>query len=111
MQREVFILPGGESFFAWDIHFATAKQRKESQPCYHHYDDGSVRKGVLHYTIESAEVSFRTYAGSVRIGIQGQLSTADEVFYEVTISSLKPAGDQILVWGMATRKIYGGWDR
>ena len=103
MDREVFITSNGESFFAWDVQFKGTERRRESRPCTYHEKDGSVRQGSVQYTLESAEVRFCASPGSVRVGLQGQLSSVDDTFFEVTVSCLQPAEDHVLVLGQASR--------
>jgi hypothetical protein len=105
MEREVFILPNGDSFSAWNVKFTAPERRKESRPCNYQQEDGSMRKGVMHYTAESAEVSFCSCPNWVRVGMQGQLSSPKDIFFEVTISSLQPADNHVLVAGQATRML------
>src|SRR5690242_17044119 len=86
MQREVFILSNGESFFTWNVQFNAATTRKETLSCDYQQDDGSMQKGVLYRTVESSEVTFCASPASVRVGMQGQLSSPNDIFFEVTIS-------------------------
>jgi hypothetical protein len=103
MDHEVFISSDGESFFGWNVQFTGTERRRESRPCTYHEKDGSERSGNAHYTLESAEVCFCASPGSVRVGLRGQLSSADDMFFEVTISSLQPAQDHVVVLGGASR--------
>ena len=111
MHREVFVLPDGESFLAWNLQFTEAQQRRESCPCTYHEKDGTVRKGTMHYTLETAKVSFCACPDSARLGVRGQLSAVDDKFFEVTISSLEPSEDHILVSGQASRMFDHAKDR
>jgi len=101
---EVFILPDCQSFFAWNVQFSETERRRESCPCTYHEKDGSVRKGLVQYTLESASISFCALPGTIRVGHQGQISSTDDQFYDVTVSSLEPAEGHVLVGGQATRK-------
>jgi hypothetical protein len=104
MEHEVFVQSNGEMFSAWDVQFTNVEQYRESAPCTYHEPDGSVRKGKVYFTLESAEVSFCASKGSVQTGQQGQLSSMDDRFYDVTISALTQDQDYLRVVGRATRK-------
>jgi hypothetical protein len=111
MDHEVFIPANGEMFYAWDVRFTSPEERRESCPCAYHDRDGTVRKGKVHYTLESANVSFCAPAGSIGVGQQGQLSSTNDQFYDVTVASVQPAGQHLLVSGEATRKFAYEKDR
>ena len=106
MEREVFILPTGESFVAWDIRFGTPEQHVETAPATEHDSDGSSsRNGTAYITVETAEVEFCTCPGSLHVAQKGQLSSAGDQFFEVTISAIEPATDRALVTGRASRHV------
>lgn len=111
MEHEVFIQSDGEMFYAWDVRFTVLEQRRESCPCTFHERDGTVRKGMLYYTLESAKVSFRASSRTVAVGHQGQLSSKSDQFYDVTASALQSEGEHFLVSGEAKRKFDHGRDR
>jgi hypothetical protein len=100
---EVFVLPDGESFYAWNVKFEVAERRRESRPCSYHEKDGSVRKGVVHYILELADVTFSASPGSIRVGLQGQLTSPNDIFFDVTVSEFRPVGEHIVVQGKASR--------
>ncbi len=104
MEREVFVLPNGESISVWEVRYGAFKRQEESAPCTIHEKDGTVRKGTVRYTVESADVSFNALEGLLRVGQQGQLSTKDDQFFEVTISSIEKAKDHVRAFGQASRK-------
>jgi hypothetical protein len=104
MDREVFILPDGESFSAWEVRFGRPKRRREACPCTIQELNGSIRNGTLSYTVESASVSFCASQGSLKVGQQGQLSSSDDRFFDVMISRAEPVEDHLLVSGQATGK-------
>ena len=110
MTYEVFIPSNGEMFYAWDVRFTMLAQRRESCPCTFHERDG-VRKGNMYYTLELGKVSFRASPGTVAVGHQGQLSSTNDHFYDVAVSSLKPEEEHVLVSGEAKRKFAYGRDR
>src|SRR5260221_4925264 len=110
MEHDVFIL-NDEMFYAWDVRFTAVEQHRESSPCRYYEPEGVFRKGKMYYTLESAEVVFLAPPDSIKVGQSGQLSSTDDQFYEVTVSSLQPAGDHILVCGHATRKFAYEKDR
>jgi hypothetical protein len=105
MAPEVLVQSNGELFSAWDVQFSHVEQHRETAPCTYHERDGSVRKGKVFFTIETAQVSFYACVGTVRVGLQGQLSSTDDRFYEVTISSAEPEEEHLRVVGKATRKV------
>jgi hypothetical protein len=105
MAPEVFVQSNGELFSAWDVEFTQVEQHRETAPCTYYEPDGSVRKGTMVFTIETAQVSFCASVGAVRVGLQGQLSSTEDRFYEVTISSAEPEQEHIRVVGKATRKV------
>src|SRR5262245_57167931 len=109
MQREVYVLPNGDSFLAWNIKLTALKQSRESAPCLIHGRDGSVRNGTVRFTIESADVSFCTFPHSLQVGQQGQLSSTDDKFFEITVSSFEPIEDHVIVFGNASRRF--GYER
>jgi hypothetical protein len=104
MEREVFVLPNGESFMASEVFLAALEAHEETAPCIYHEPDGSIRKGTMRYTVESADVSFSAFAGLLKVGQNGQLSARGDQFFEVTISSIQSAEDHVRISGRATRK-------
>ena|ERR1700722_9170493 len=106
MEREVFILPDGEAFSAWDLRFCCQRQHQETCPCIFHERDGSVREGNLMVTVESADVTFSACQGSLKVGQKGQLSSSEDRFFEVEISSVEPIENYLLVSGRATKRIH-----
>ena len=104
MAPEVFVQSNGELFSAWDVQLTQVEQHRETAPCTYHERDGSVRKGKVFFTIETAQVSFCACLDTVRVGLQGQLSFTDDRFYEVTISSAERDQNHLRVVGKATRK-------
>ena len=105
MASEVFVQSNGELFSAWDVQFGQVEQHREAAPCTYHEDDGSVRKGKVFFTIETAQVSFCASLDTVRVGLQGQLSSTDDRFYEVTILSAEREQDHLRVVGKATKTV------
>jgi len=99
----VFVLANGESFSVWDVVFEPLERRDESFTAWIQ-EHGSSRKGTIRCTIESANVSFRVVAGSLKAIDKGLLSTRDDVFFEVTLSSIEAASDHDRVSGQASRK-------
>lgn len=106
----MFIL-NDEMFYAWDVRFKDVEQRRESSPCKYFERAGVFRSGKMYYTLESATVIFCAPPDSIKVGQQGQISSTDDHFYEVTVSSLEPAGGHIVVCGHATRKFAYEKDR
>ena len=104
VEREVFILPNGESFSVWDVRFGSWEQREETAPCTFEERDGSKRTGTIRFTVESADISFTTFAGSLKIGQEGQLSSVNDEFFEVKISLIEPMEGNVRVFGRASRK-------
>jgi hypothetical protein len=111
MDHEVFIPANGEMFYTWHVRYTSLEERRESGPCTYHDRNGTVRKGKLYYTVESATVSFCAPAGSIRAGQKGQLSSTDDRFYDVIVASVQPAEQHLLVSGDATRKFAYEKDR
>ena len=62
--------------------------------------------GTLSYTVESAYVSFCSAPGTVHIGQCGQLSSAEEHFFDVKVSYIELASGRVVVSGDATRTFY-----
>src|SRR5690348_17314669 len=88
MEREVFILPTGISFLAWDVQFSKPQQHVETKPVSHCESDGRIsRNGTLLVTIETSQVEFCACAGSLAVGQQGQLSSMGDQFFGVTVSA------------------------
>jgi hypothetical protein len=111
MTSEVFVQANGEVFSAWNVEFTRSQQHRETVPCTYHERDGTVRKGKVFFTIETALVSFCACVATFRVGVEGQLSSSDDRFYEVTISSVEPQGDHARVSGKAQRKVSVEQDR
>ncbi len=114
MQREVFILPTGQSFLAWEPRFGVPQQHVETAPASDQKPDGStIRNGTAYVTIETADVKFCACSGSLAVGQKGQLSSTGDEFFEVMISAIESAGDHDLVAGHASRQvgIRFEWDR
>jgi hypothetical protein len=106
MEREVFILPDGEAHSAWDLCFSSPRQHQETYPCIFHEHDGSTREGNATETVETAEVTFSACQGSVKVGQKGQLSSSEDRFFDVEITSVKSIENYLLVSGRATRRIH-----
>jgi hypothetical protein len=112
MEREVFILPNGTSFTAWQVRFGERRQHIESVPCTYHESERISRNGTVHITVESAEVSFCACPdSSFQVGQKGQLSSSEDQFFDVSIGSIEPAGDHVIVCGKASRKAKFGRER
>src|SRR5262245_41624053 len=105
MEREVFIFPNGESFWAWDLHFENWDRREHTRPCTFYNLDGTVHEGVVSYTLESAFITFSASLG-LQVGQEGQLSASDDRFFQVTISAVELTGDHLRVSGKAVREIH-----
>jgi len=106
MDRHVFMLRNGDSFWAWNVQFHGRKERRETLPRIVESPEGSEPRGTVSYTVESACVSFCVAPGTVHIGQRGQLSSAEEHFYEVKVSYIELAKGHVIVSGEATRVIY-----
>lgn len=104
MERDVFIEANGQSCSVWQVEFRNPEVRRHSDPCRIQEQDGTFRKGRIHYTIESAEITFCTTPGSLEPGREGQLSTPGDRFYEVRIGSVTLHEDHAIVSGHASRK-------
>ena len=114
MEREVFILPTGISFLAWDVQFSKPQQHVETKPVSHCESDCRIsRNGTLLVTMETSQVEFCTCAGSLAVGQQGQLSSMGDQFFGVTVSAIETAGDHALISGQASRRVDTKleWDR
>ncbi len=114
MEREVFILPTGKSFPAWEVQFTMQEQHVDTSPVTHHERDGTIsRTGRIHVTVETSHVSFCTVPDSLTVAQQGQLSSAGDQFFTVTVSAVEPAGDHELIRGQASRHVDSKleWDR
>jgi len=113
MQREVFIVPTGQSFIAWEVRFGVRQQRVESAHATDQKSGSTIRNGTAYVTLETAEVKFCSCPGSLAVGQKGQLSSTGDEFFEVTISAIESSGDHDLVAGHATRQvsIRFEWDR
>lgn len=113
MQREVFILPTGQSFVAWEVRFGVRQRRVETLPATDQKHDSNARKGTAYVTIETADVTFCTWPGSLAVGQEGQLSSTGDEFFEVKISAIESGGEHDLVGGHASKHvgIRFEWDR
>ena len=100
----MFILPNAEAFLAWNIGLSEREQRRETCPCLIQQGGGRTSRGTLYYTLEWARVRFCAPFGSIAVGQQGQLSSAKDQFYDVSVLFLEPAEDHMVVYGQATRK-------
>ncbi|MCW1884374.1 hypothetical protein OKA04_06495 [Luteolibacter flavescens] len=103
MDREAFALPDGRLFSAWDLRFGDWQRRRESRPSFVHLPDGSVRSGAVSYTTEWASIRFCVSGGSLETGATGQLSSGDDLFYQVTVVSIEWQEDHLRVTGTAMR--------
>src|SRR5690348_9556714 len=98
MEREVFILPNGTSFVAWEVRFRERRRHIETAPCTYHESEHISRNGTVRITVESAEVSFCACPdSSFQVGQNGQLSSLADQFFDVTIESMEAAGDHVMV--------------
>ncbi len=105
MEREVFVLPNGETVLAWDLKFGPMAQQVETKPCKFEEAIGTFRNGTITFTVETGAVRFRICEGTLQAGLTGQLSTKDDSFYEVEITSIEADGEHELVTGTATRTL------
>ena len=105
MDREVFVLPNAESVFVWNVVYGPVTRSEESAPCNVEQPDGKVAKGTIHFSVESADVTLTAFAGSLTVGQQGQLSTGEDKFFDLTISSIEAAEDYVRAFGRAVRKL------
>src|SRR5215472_6869741 len=99
MDRHVFMLRNGDSFWVWNVEFYGREERRETFP---RGPEGE-RGGTFSYTVESAHVSFCAAPGTVHIGQWGQLSSAEEHSYYVKVSYIELASGHVIVNGDATR--------
>jgi hypothetical protein len=104
MEREVFVLRNGDSFFAWNVQLGARKEHRETLPCFFDEPDGTRRRGTYSYTVESARISFCAPPASVHVGEWGQLSSAAGHFYDVKVSFIELAEGHVVVTGDATRQ-------
>jgi hypothetical protein len=104
MDHEAFVLANGESFSVWDVSFGPVERRDESAPCQFQEPDGKIREGTIYYTVESADVSFSAFAGALRVDQAGQISSPNDQFFEVVISSIQAAGNHVRLSGRACKK-------
>jgi hypothetical protein len=111
MDHEVFVQADGELVSAWDVQFTEIEQQRKTEPCTYHERNGSARKGVVHFTLESAAVRFSAPMNSVQVGQPGLISATEDRFFDVTISTVEPEQDHIRVAGRATRKFSYEQDR
>ena len=113
MEREVFIQPTGKSAVAWDLLFGAPQQHVETRPAADQSEGLPSRTGRAYITIESMEVKFRAYPGSLAVGQKGQLSSKGDQFFDVSITAIEEARDHSVVIGQASRQvdIRFEWDR
>jgi hypothetical protein len=106
MEHEVFIREGVgfDSCYAWNVRFSDIQQERQTYPCSFHARDGTVRKGQVNFTLESAQVTFFTSPGAVSIGERGQMSYTNDEFYEITVLGVESQGDHDFVRGQAKRQ-------
>jgi hypothetical protein len=103
MDRHVFMLRNGDSFWVWNVEFHGREERRETFPRLVEGPEGMERLGTFSYTVESAHVSFCAAPGTVHIGQWGELSSAEEHFYHVKVSYIELASGHVIVNGEATR--------
>ena len=108
MEREVFVIPDGESFFASNVEFGPFERHRETRQGTLY---GTTRQIIWRFTVETAQVSFRLPLGAIREGVRGQLSTSGDKFFEVTVVSLEAKDDHLLVLGEARRTFDHECDR
>jgi hypothetical protein len=101
MNRHVFTLRNGDSFWVWNVEFHGREERRETFP---RGPEGE--RGTFSYTVESAHVSFCAAPGTVHIGQWGQLSSAEENSYFVKVSYIELESGHVIVSGDATRTVY-----
>ena len=106
MDRHVFILRNGDSFWAWNVEFHGREERREIFPRLVEGPGGMEQHGTFSYTVESAHVSFCAAPGTIHIGQWGQLSSAEEHFYNVKVSYIELASGHVIVSGEATRTCF-----
>lgn len=109
----MFIREGGDfdSCYAWNVQLSDVQRNRQSRPCSYYERDGTFRKGLIHFTLESAQVSFFISPGALRIGERGQLSYINDEFYEITVLGVESLGDHDLVRGQAKREFANEHDR
>src|SRR5262249_47629062 len=90
MDREVFVLPNGDSFSVWNVQFEERKEHRETIPYVH--------------TLESAKVRFCSAPGTVHVGQWGQVSSGD-LFYNVKVSFIELAEGHVIIRGDAIREL------
>lgn len=105
MDRHVFMLRNGDSFWAWNVEFRERKERRETLPRIVQGSEDVKQRGTVSYTVESAYVSFCAAPGTVHVGQWGQLSSAGGHFYHVKVSYIELASGHVIVSGDATRTI------
>ena len=102
------VFDNGQTVTAWNVLLTGFRQHRETVPREALEAGSSFSGNVLRYIVETADVSFCALPGTIVVGQQGQLSSEDNGFYDVTISSVEPASDHILVQGEARREFgYG----
>lgn len=113
MEHEVFIREGVgfDSCYAWNVRFSDIEHQRQSRPCTYHERNGTVRKGQMHFTLESAQVTLLTRSGALRTGERGQLSHTNDEFYQVTILRVEARGAHDFVRGQAERQFANEPDR
>jgi len=106
MDRHVFMLRNGDSFWVWNVEVLRREERRETLPRLVEGPEGVEQGGTLSYTVESAYVSFCSAPGTVHIGQCGQLSSAEEHFFDVKVSYIELESGHVIVSGDATRTFY-----
>jgi hypothetical protein len=102
MDRHVFMLRNGDSFWVWNVEFQGRQERRETFPRLVEGPESVERDGTFSYIVESAHVSFCAAPGTVHIGQWGQLSSAEKHFYTVKVSYIELASGHVIVSGDAT---------
>ena len=106
MEREVFVLANGETFSAWDLSFSFMEEHSETSPLKMQARDGNfLKKGTITFTVKAGTVHFHAVPGTAQVGRSGQLSSREDWFWDVTISTVEPAAEHDLVSGKASRKL------
>ena len=110
MKEEIqaFATAAGEQSSAWQIEFGDRQEHHETHPCLSHLEDGNIQETTITTTVEVSNVTFRTNTDSIEPGSVGQLSTAGDIFYQVTVKKILPSDGFDEVVGEARRTLNYG---
>ena len=109
MEREALVFADGKNFAIWDVTFGEITRHQKTCPCEVHAADGSISKGTVTFTVESAIVFFSASSGVIATGVTGQMSSGDH-FWAATILEVERAEGHLREKAEAQRETHSQRD-